>query len=71
MIMDSVLSMKTSAGLLDKVRRAAARKLSPNELMEQRVSFVFGSMDSDNGVTKDKVRKVILAQVGSVEGIDR
>ncbi len=69
MIIDRVLSMETDAGLLDAIKLAAAKKISQDELLEQRVSFVFGSMDSKNGVTKDRVRQVILSQVGSTTGV--
>ncbi|WP_311222498.1 MULTISPECIES: hypothetical protein [unclassified Acidovorax] len=65
MIMDSVLSLKTGARLLADLRQAASRSLTPEDLMEQKVSFVYGSMSSDNGVTKDHVRQVIRGQVGA------
>lgn len=64
MIIDSVLSLKTNPGLLDVLKKSLRTKLSPNDLLEQRVSFVFGSMKSQNGVTKDRVRQMILEQVG-------
>ncbi len=66
MIIDKVLAMRTDARLSAAIQKAADKKLSPSELMEQRVSFVFGSMDDKNGVTKERVRQVILDQVGSV-----
>lgn len=71
MIIDGVLAMKTDSGLLRAINRAAAHKLSSNEIHEQRVSFVFGSMDEKNGVTKERVRQVILNQVGSIEAAAR
>lgn len=65
MIIDSVMGMKTNAGLLDAIKHLMSKKLSSNEIFEQRVSFVFGSMDVKNGVTKEHVRQVILDQVGA------
>ncbi|CAN7432926.1 hypothetical protein [Polaromonas sp. LjRoot131] len=67
MIIDGVMSLKTSAVLLDALQRASVKKLSSKELLEQRVSFVFGSMSNHNDVTKDRVRQVILEQVGGTE----
>jgi hypothetical protein len=69
MIIDSVLAMKTNANLKDAIRRVSSRKLSSQEVVEQRVSFVFGSMDAKNGVTKEHVRQVILNQSGASEAV--
>lgn len=69
MIIDSVLAMKTNANLLEAIRRVSTRKLSHEEIIEQRVSFVFGSMDAKNGITKEHVRQVILNQSGASEAV--
>lgn len=62
----NVLSLKTDERLLSAVRRAAQQRLSADDLMEQRVSFVYSSMSSDKGgVTKEHVRQVILQQGGA------
>ncbi len=63
---DSLLSLKTDQSLLDAVARAAARKMSVGDLLEQRVSFVYGSMDSGSNVTRDQVRKLIIEQQGGI-----
>ena len=60
----SLLAIKTSPDLLSKLRNAPARKTSANDLLEQRVSFVFGSLAQDSGVTRDRVRQVLLEQAG-------
>jgi hypothetical protein len=59
-------NLKTSADLLQRIRTAAPRKPSAQDALEQRVSFVYGSMAKNSGVTREQVRKVILSQVGSV-----
>lgn len=61
---DSLLSLKSSDKLLDAVRRAATRRLTSCEILEQRVSFAFGSMDSASSVTREHVRQLILEQEG-------
>lgn len=63
MNLDSLTSLRTDAGLLDRVRLTPNRR-SQNELFEQKVSFVYGSLSKDNNVTKAEVRKVILEQAG-------
>ena len=61
----NVLSLKTDEKLLNAVRRVAQQRLSADDLMEQRVSFVYSSMSSDkSGVTREHVRQIILQQGG-------
>jgi hypothetical protein len=69
MIIDRVLAMKTNTKLLAAIEGVSHRQLSPGEIIEQRVSFVFGSMDAKNGVTREHVRQVILNQVGASEAV--
>ena len=38
---------------------AAAKKAKPSELHEQRVSFVYGSLDSKSNITREHIRQVI------------
>jgi predicted transcriptional regulator len=67
MILDSVLSLKTDECLLDAVRQASLRKLNADDLLEQRVSFVYGSIGARIGsFTKDQVRQVFIEQHGGV-----
>jgi hypothetical protein len=63
---DSLLSLKTDQNLLDTVARAASRRMSVGEVLEQRVSFVYGSMDDKSNVTRDQVRQLIIEQQGGV-----
>lgn len=65
---DSLLSLKSSDKLLDAVRRAATRRMTSGELLEQRVSFAYGSMDSTSSVTREHVRQLILEQEGVQTG---
>lgn len=59
-----MLNLKTNTGLLDALKVATAKKTSSKELLEQRVSFVYGSLKSKSGVTRDQVRQVIVEQEG-------
>lgn len=62
---DSLLSLKTSPRLLEALRSAATKPMTARDVMEQRVSFVYGSMDAASGVTRERVRQLILEQEGS------
>lgn len=58
------LDLDTSPDLLLALKGAAHHKQSAEEVLEQRVSFVYGSVGSKNGVTREQVRKLILEQEG-------
>lgn len=56
---DKVAELKTDAGLLKSLREAGQRKPSAEEALEQRVSFVLGSLKSDSTITREQVRRQI------------
>ncbi|MBV8045876.1 MAG: hypothetical protein JO171_01900 [Paludibacterium sp.] len=57
---DALLNLKTSQQLVQALENAAQRKPSVGELFEQRVSFVYSSMGSNTGVTRDRVKELVL-----------
>jgi hypothetical protein len=63
---DSLLTLKTRPELLEALRSVAAKPMSAVDLLEQRVSFVYGSIDAASGVTRERVRQLILQQEGSM-----
>lgn len=60
----TLLALKTDSTLLEALQKSASRKLTPKEILEQRVSFVFGSMDHTSDVTREQVKQLILRQEG-------
>ncbi|MEQ1534687.1 MAG: hypothetical protein ABL923_02325 [Burkholderiaceae bacterium] len=60
--MQNLSNFRTDKRLLDAVQAAAVRR-SPHEMFEQKVSFVFGSIQR-NSMTKEQVREVMLKQAG-------
>lgn len=56
--------LKTNEALLRALEAAASGKLTADELHEQRVSFVMGSLKSTSGVTRAQVENVISEQEG-------
>lgn len=67
MMINSISAMKTNQGLLDAVR-SAPQGLSQHEIFEQKTSFVYGSLDRNNNMTKEQVRQIIRAQGGQLVG---
>jgi hypothetical protein len=57
-------NLKTSADLLDKLKRATRQVLSEDEIRRQRASFVFGAINSDNDVTKERVEEILARHEG-------
>lgn len=59
MNIELALKRQTDSTLLGSLLQAAARPISSDEVAAQRVSFAFGTLDKDSGVSKDRVREVI------------
>jgi hypothetical protein len=56
--------LKTDQSLLDRLKQAASSKQTTQEKLEQRVSFIFGSLDSKSEVTREKIRQLLIEQQG-------
>lgn len=54
---DVITKLKSSEDLLKNLRDA--RKPTSQEVREQRVSFVFGALDSKSPITRDQVREML------------
>ncbi|MGH8558109.1 MAG: hypothetical protein ACRESZ_11720 [Methylococcales bacterium] len=52
---------KTNPELIQMLERAKERKITEEELQEQRASFVYGSLSVKNNTTKDEVKKFLAA----------
>jgi hypothetical protein len=48
--------------LLDRIRNVAP--MTPEQIFEQKISYVFGMLDADNPLTKDDVRRILREQAG-------
>ena len=65
---DNFLGLKTDQTLLNKLQSAADHKPSQAEIVEQRVSYVFGFVKPSSGVTREQVRNVIAGQTDAIAG---
>ena len=63
-MVQDVLSIRTDEALRKKIAEAAAHKLSANELLEQRVSFVYSSLGHQSNVTREQVRSMLIREGG-------
>ena len=45
--------------ILDMLREDAERQRSPEEILEQKVSYVMGTISKNNDLSKDEVRDII------------
>ncbi len=61
---NTFLLLKTAPDLLEKLKSALTHRHSPEEIFKQRISFIFGSMRQDSGVTKERIREVLRKHDG-------
>lgn len=54
---DEIVRLKTDEALLRELK--GIKKPTAEQVKEQRVSFVFGSLDSESTITRDQVRKIL------------
>lgn len=59
---DVILKLKTENSLLEALKKASEERPNPNELLEQRVSFIFGSLKVESSITHDRIKKILVEQ---------
>ena len=56
---------KTDETLLERLRESARRPLTKAEVVEQRISWVYGNLPRDGTLTRDEVARMVRAQDGA------
>jgi hypothetical protein len=56
---NEALKTATDKRLLDALEEGARKGRSSKEASEQRISFVYGAMDKESGVTKERIREAL------------
>ena len=51
--------LQTPADLLETLNKAAKRRPSAEELRQQSVSFVMGSVREESGITREQIEEVL------------
>jgi hypothetical protein len=64
---DAVLQLKTDNSLLKALEKASSAKPDADELMEQRVSFIFGSLKTESNITHAQIKQVLVEQEGHTD----
>jgi hypothetical protein len=57
-------NIKTDPALLEALERAAKTALTADEIEQQRVSFIMGSLSADSSVTREQVKEYLAQQKG-------
>jgi hypothetical protein len=60
----TMAELKTDEKLLKALHAAASRKVSPEEMREQRVSYIMGMFKPDSDITRERVLDVLAEQSG-------
>lgn len=64
---DALLRLKTDSSLIEALEKASTEKPNAAELLEQRVSFVYGALDADSDMTRDAIKQILVEQEGRTE----
>lgn len=56
--------LTTDSALLERLKAAAAYKMSRDEIQRQRLSFVFGNMPADSSMTRPQVIEALALLEG-------
>lgn len=60
------VEVKTADSLIKALERGSCRKPTAEEVSEQRISFIYGSINPKSGVTRERIKQVLAEQEGSV-----
>ena len=61
------MTEKQISKLSDAMRQHAGHKMTPDEIREQRVSFIMGTIHRDSDLTREEVRELIMKRDGTIE----
>lgn len=62
---NSLESLKSRDDLLAMIKQASTHRLTREDILEQKVSFVYGSIDvAKNALTREHVRELIMSHEG-------
>ena len=62
--MKNALDLKSTEHLLRAIEKAKSRKMTRQEMDEQRVSFVYSAMSENSHVTRARVREILIEKEG-------
>lgn len=60
-----IAAVKTDPKLIRRLEESARKPVTKSELLEQRVSFVFGNLPANSTITRDRVAERIRKNEGA------
>lgn len=66
---DALLQLTTDTSLIKALKRALTDEPSAKELLEQRVSFIYGALGADSSMTREAIKKILVQQKGGGERV--
>jgi hypothetical protein len=56
--------IRTDGRLLAKLKEAAGKPMTAEEIRNQRISYVMGTLDTESTLTRDEVERMLLQREG-------
>ncbi|MGF6118709.1 hypothetical protein ABIE30_003634 [Janthinobacterium lividum] len=60
----NTVQMKTSPTLLEAMKQAIHHKPTEEQIRKQRISFIYGSLDKDSILARDRIENVLDVHEG-------
>lgn len=60
-----IQALKTDPALLQRLQKSAGEPITKEELVRQRVSFVYGNLPTSSTITRDRVEEKIKNNEGA------
>lgn len=57
--------VSTNPELLNELKKHARTRLSSGDLLEQQVSYIYGSVSSSSGITREQIRRKLVEESGA------
>ncbi len=57
-------SSKTGEALEKRLRKAASKPMTKDEVREQRISFVYGNLPHNSTLTREEVARILASREG-------
>lgn len=61
---NTMTNLQTDQGLINRLKVAAARELTAEEVNKQRISYILGTLKDESTVTRSKIRDVLAEHEG-------
>jgi hypothetical protein len=63
---NQIVELRDKSQLLSALQKSLQKKQTATDILEQRVSFVFGSLSTKSNVTRQRVKEILEQQDGAI-----